>query len=116
MPAGLVFGYPCKSDGKGNYSVVDKFFGSASIGLVAITIGGVPAVENPVILTPDPGAAASYDGTNTSGSHGTFTLDTTGMAACGYTIELTAVDRAIVDSHCYSHWNQIGVGFCLRKP
>ena len=100
----------------GSYSVVDNFFGSASMDLVPITIGGNPAVENPVVLHPAAGAAASYDGTNTSGSHGTFTLDTTGMAACGYTIELVAVDRAIVDSHCYYHWNRIGVGFCLRKP
>ena len=23
VPAGLVFGYPCRSDGKGNFSVVD---------------------------------------------------------------------------------------------
>ena len=23
VPAGLVFGYPCRSDGKGNYSVVE---------------------------------------------------------------------------------------------
>jgi hypothetical protein len=100
----------------GSYSVVDNFFGSASIALVPITISGIPAVENAVVVTPAAGAAASYDGTNTHGSHGTFSLNTTGMAACGYTIELVAVDRAIVDSHCYSHWNRIGVGFCLRKP
>jgi len=99
----------------GSYSVEDNFFGSASIALIPITIGGSPAPENAVTVTPDPGAAASYDGTNTHGSHGTFTLNTAGMTPCGYTIELVAVDRAIVDSHCYSHWNQIGVGFCLRK-
>jgi len=98
----------------GHYSVTDRFFGSLGIALVPITIGGNPAPENAITVTPDPGDATSYDGTNTTGSTGTFTLDTTGMKACGYTIELTAVDRAIVDSHCYSHWNQIGVGFCLR--
>jgi hypothetical protein len=94
--------------------VTDEFFGSLSIALVPITIGGNPAPENAITVIPDPGNATSYDGSNTGGSVGTFTLDTTGMKACGYTIELTAVDRAIVDSHCYSHWNQIGVGFCLR--
>ncbi len=99
----------------GSYSVVDNFFGSLSIALVPITIGGIAAPENAVVVTPVVGAA-SYNGTNTHGSNGTFTLDTTGMKPCGYTIELVAVDRAIVDSHCFSHWNRIGVGFCLRKP
>jgi len=109
--ADLTVGQPLK----GSYSVVDNFFGSLSIALVPMTIGGVPAPENAVVVTPVVGAA-SYDGTNTHGSSGTFTLDTTGMKPCGYTIELVAVDRAIVDSHCFSHWNRIGVGFCLRKP
>ena len=100
----------------GSYSVVDRFFSSARISLVPITIGGNPAPENAVTIIPAAGAAASYDGFNTTGSHGTFTLDTTGMEPCGYTIELVASDRAIVDSHCYAHWNRIGVGFCLRRP
>jgi hypothetical protein len=100
----------------GSYSVVDNFFNSVSIALVPITISGNPAPENAVVITADPGAATSYDGTNTTGSHGTFTLSTAGMLACGYTIELTATDRALVDSHCFNHWNQIGVGFCLRDP
>lgn len=99
----------------GNYSVVDEFFSSLSISLVPITIGGVPAPENAVAVTPDPGNALSYDGTNNGGSHGTFTLSTAGMKACGYTIELYSSDRAIKDSICDNHRNNIGVGFCLRK-
>jgi hypothetical protein len=67
-------------------------------------------------VTPDPGNATTYNGTNTGGSHGTFSLNTASLPACGYTIELVANDRAIVDSHCDRHWNRIGVGFCLRKP
>jgi malate dehydrogenase len=35
VPAGLVFGYPCRSDGKGNFTVVDGLsfdaFGKAKI-------------------------------------------------------------------------------------
>ena len=99
----------------GSYTVTDRFFGSLGIALVPITIGGNPTFEPPVVVTPDLGQAAAYNGFNTTGSHGTFTLDTTGMTPCGYNIELVATDRAIVDSHCYSHWNRIGVGFCLRK-
>jgi hypothetical protein len=38
------------------------------------------------------------------------------MAACGYTILLQANDRALVNSLCYNHWNEIGVGFCLTPP
>ncbi len=101
---------------KGSYSVVDNFFNALSIELVPITIGGVPVVEPAVTVTPDPGNATTYNGTNTGGSHGTFSLDTASLPACGYTIELVANDRAIVDSHCDRHWNRIGVGFCLRKP
>jgi hypothetical protein len=100
----------------GSYSVVDHFFNAVSIALVPITISGVPVVEPSVTVTPDPGAAASYDGTNTGGSHGTFSLNTATLPACGYTIQLVASDRTIVDSHCDRHWNLIGVGFCLRKP
>ncbi len=103
----------------GSYSVTDEFFSSVSIALVPITIGGNPAVENAVLITPDPGFATVYDGTaasSTTGSHGTFSLDTAGMAPCGYTILLQANDRALVDSHCYNHWNDIGVGFCLTPP
>ena len=103
----------------GSYTVTDEFFSSLSIALVPITIGGSPALEPAVTITPDPGFATTYDATSassTTGSHGTFTLDTTGMAACGYTILLWANDRALVDSVCNNHWNDIGVGFCLTPP
>lgn len=103
----------------GNYSVTDEFFGSLTIELVPITIDGSPAFENPVVITPDPGFGTSFDGTSassTTGSHGTFTLNTANMAPCGYTILLQSNDRALVDSHCYHHWNWLGVGFCLTPP
>lgn len=99
----------------GSYSVHDNFFGAVSIALVPITVGGVPQPENTVVLSnanAGPNQVV-YDGANTFGTSGTFTLNTSGMTPCGYTILLTATDRALVDSHCYNHWNQIGVGFCL---
>jgi hypothetical protein len=108
---------------EGTYSVNDNFFGSLTVALVPITVGGIVQPENvPVLLnwtgasSCGPGAAVNqilYDGTNTAGASGMFRLHTAGMTPCGYTLQITAHDRALVDSHCYNHWNQIGVGFCL---
>ncbi|HMD99617.1 MAG TPA: hypothetical protein VKM93_20090 [Terriglobia bacterium] len=96
----------------GSYSVTDEFFSSVSIGLVPITVGGVPQPENPVVFPP--GTSLVYDGTNTGGVAGTFTLSTAGMTPCGYTILLQAWDRALVSNTCSGHYNEEGVGFCLR--
>ena len=52
----------------------------------------------------------------TTGMSGTWTLATNGMTPCGYTIVLGAWDRALVGNSCVGHYNQIGVGFCLRAP
>jgi hypothetical protein len=71
-----------------------------------------------------------YDGANTHGVSGTFTIYTgdydpnkdlannhqpnqTPLPACGYTIQLTAWDRALVNTTCSGHWSQEAVGFCL---
>jgi hypothetical protein len=99
----------------GSYSVNDNFFGSVSIDLVPITVGGVIQPENTPVLSNFNAAVNQvvYDGSNTFGTSGTFTLSTARMTPCGYTLQITAVDRALVDSHCYAHWNQVGVGFCL---
>jgi hypothetical protein len=101
----------------GSYSVTDNFFSGVSIALVPITVGGIPQPENPVILSnANSGTSAViYDGTNTGGTNGTFTLDTSGMTPCGYTILLQASDRALVSGSCSGHYNAMGVGFCLRK-
>ena len=81
-----------------------------------ITVSGVPQPENAVILSnANLGTSeVDYDGTNTAGTSGTFTLDTTGMTPCGYTILLQAWDRALVSNSCSGHYNEMGVGFCLR--
>ena len=101
----------------GNYSVTDLFFDSVSIRLLPITVGGIPQPINPVVLsnaTIPGGNSVSYDGTNTNGTSGTFTLSTAGLTPCGYTILLQAHDRALVSDSCSGHYNEIGVGFCLR--
>ena len=97
----------------GTYRVRDNYFGSFGIGLVQITVGGIPQPINPVI----PSGLTVYPDVGTHGTGlGTWTLDTTGMTPCGYTIVLHAWDRALVANGCHGHYNQIGVGFCLREP
>jgi hypothetical protein len=101
----------------GTYSVTDLFFSGVSIRLLPITVGGIPQPINPVVLsnaTVPGGNSVSYDGTNTNGTSGTFTLSTAGLTPCGYTILLQASDRALVSDSCSGHYNEIGVGFCLR--
>ena len=100
----------------GNYSVTDNFFSSVTLALVPITVGGIPQPENAVILSNANAGSSEvvYDGTNTFGTSGTFTLSTAGMTPCGYTILLQAVDRALVSNSCTGHYNEMGVGFCLR--
>ncbi len=100
----------------GSYSVLDEFFGYVGISLVPITVGGVPQPENPVVLSnANHGSeVVVYDGVNTNGTSGTFTLSTAGMTPCGYTILLGAWDRALANNSCLGHYNQMGVGFCLR--
>jgi hypothetical protein len=97
---------------KGSYSVTDNFFGVVGVALVPITVGGVPQPENPVILSNANNGLGQviYDGTNTGGTNGTFTLSTAGMTPCGYTILLGAWDRALVSSSCSGHYNEMGSG------
>ncbi len=102
----------------GSYSVNDHFFGSVSLALVPITVGGVPQPENTVVLSNanngPSGVVFESSPSNTLGTSGTFSLSTSGMTPCGYTIELQAWDRALVSSSCSGHYNAEGVGFCLR--
>jgi len=42
-----------------------------------------------------------------------WTLVTTGMTPCGYTITITAVDRAIVNSASVGHYSSFAQGFCV---
>jgi hypothetical protein len=94
----------------GTYSVTDHFFGSLGLGLVQITVNGIPQPINPVV----PSGPTLYPAAGTNGTSGTWTLSTAGMTPCGYTIVLSAWDRALVGGSCNGHYNQIGVGFCLR--
>jgi hypothetical protein len=98
----------------GHYSVTDLFFGSATIRMLPITIGGIPQPINLPDLDGTHLNTVAYNGANTTGVSGTFTLDTTGLTPCGYTILLQAWDRALISDSCSGHYNEMGVGFCLR--
>jgi hypothetical protein len=119
----------------GDYGVADEFFGIVSVDLTPLTLGGTPIAMPTVYLSgansgPD---AVVYNGSNTTGTSGTFTIYTgnydpnkdplnnkqpnqTPLPPCGYTIQLIAWDRALVNTTCSGHENQEAVGFCLVAP
>ncbi len=120
----------------GSYSVQDEFFGAVSASMTPVTLGGVPiAMPNVYLSNANSGASSVvYDGTNTNGTSGTFTIytgvydphkDTSpptnqpnqpALPACGYTIQFWANDRALVNTDCDHHWGQGAVGYCLVAP
>jgi hypothetical protein len=111
---------------KGTYSVTDEFFGIVTVAMTPVFLGGTPLAMPTVYLSganngPD---SVVYDGTNTTGASGTFTIYTgafdpvagksqTPLPPCGYTIQLTTWDRALVNTTCLGHESQTAVGFCL---
>lgn len=56
-------------------------------------------------LIPDPGI-----------TNGTYTLNTTGMDPCGYSLTVHVSDRTNVNSGQGNHTNEDSVGFCIRAP
>lgn len=86
----------------GTFVARDLYFGRYSL-----VVKGHPSANTP---TPSSGTIQ----TPITGSN--WTLDTTGMAVCGYIIEVHAYDRAIVHSQSNSHHTPASVGFCLKNP
>ena len=102
----------------GEYSVTDEFFGIVTVAMTPLSGITMPTV----ILSNfnDGPESVVYDGTNTAGTSGTFTIDTSGLPPCGYTIQLQAWDRALANScegpNCTGHYGQAAQGFCLVAP
>jgi hypothetical protein len=91
---------------RGTYSVADEHFGSLSITIEPAGPAGGAAVSP---------SSRSYPIVPTAGETGTWTLDTTPMAPCGYVLRLDTSDRTIVSAG--GGWsNFAAVGFCLRRP
>lgn len=66
--------------------------------------GLLPAPPN-LSSVPDPGI-----------TNGAYSLNTTNMAACGYSLTINVFDRTNVNSGQRNHGNEASVGFCLREP
>ncbi|HEY3136051.1 MAG TPA: hypothetical protein VGL29_08485 [Blastocatellia bacterium] len=99
----------------GHYTASDAHFGAFSFvirppGPAHGVLPVPPAGSHGVIpapglsLIPDPGI-----------NGGTYTLNTAGMDACGYSLTLQVSDRTNVDSGRANNYNEASVGFCLRK-
>jgi len=73
----------------------------------SVTPGGIP---NPITFLPPPPDPLLPVTVAT-----TWKLATTGARACGYNIWLTVWDRTVVDSGYSRYFQQLPIGFCLRK-
>ncbi|MGB7069505.1 MAG: hypothetical protein WBD22_08420 [Pyrinomonadaceae bacterium] len=90
----------------GTFVATDDYLGSYSLGVE-------PAVNDPGEAIPSPSSGTI----NTAPAPGNaWTLDTTGMKACGYVIRVVASDRAILNSASVGHHFSDSSGFCLDIP
>jgi hypothetical protein len=106
-------GGPCGDFGAGDtisgtYSVSDNaHFGRLSFAVLpaggSFTVPPLPRGYGN-LLNPVP----------TTGENGTWSLNTSGMAPCGYVVYLNAYDRTIVNSGFIGWHTPASVGFCLR--
>lgn len=95
----------------GDFSVNDPHFGSFSFEILP------PIPANGVLPSPASGASVHLGGAIPDpGITSTFTLNTAGMAPCGYALVLHAYDRTNVNSGFGSNYNKDSVGFCLGDP
>jgi hypothetical protein len=100
----------------GHYTARDLHFGAFSFvirpqGPANGVLPTPPAGSRGIIplpglsLIPDPGITG-----------GTYTLNTTGMDPCGYSLTITVSDRTNRNSGQSNNTNEASVGFCLREP
>ncbi|HMG47243.1 MAG TPA: hypothetical protein VK614_07265 [Allosphingosinicella sp.] len=95
----------------GTFSVNDPHFGSFSFAILP------PGPAGGVLPVPPSGASIYLAGAIADpGVSTTFTLNTAGMAPCGYALVLNAWDRTNVNSGASNNYNSDSVGFCLGSP
>lgn len=93
----------------GSYAASDDFFGSVGISVLGGSGGSGVFTKTPTSASP-------------TGESGTWSLATAGMSTCGYVIQLTAADRALIGyASGTSYFTSVGhiyqpsaLGFCLR--
>ncbi|MES2502714.1 MAG: hypothetical protein V4545_08920 [Pseudomonadota bacterium] len=93
----------------GTYVTADAHFDSVSIAVLGA--GGGAVTKTPT------------SGPSLTGESGTWSFSTTGMTPCGYVVQLTSHDRAIigyVSGTAYAaggghYYQPLAIGFCLRK-
>ena len=89
----------------GTFVARDDYLGSYSLSVE-------PAVNDPGEGIPVP----SGGNVNTPPAPGAgWTLNTAGMATCGYVIRVVVSDRAILDSQSVGHYDSDSAGFCLEE-
>lgn len=94
---------------KGTYDVTDEHFR-------VMTLKVLPK-DHAHGASVDPSSKTYYapDFEPTTGTSGEWTLDTTGMDACGYVVLLEVWDRTIASCDADGWYNRDSVGFCLEK-
>ena len=108
FPVGTILG--------GTYSASDPGTVTApSVPPPAQHFGSWSLVVLPSGATPSPSSGA-FPIVPTIGESGTWTLDTTGMPACGYVLYLAACDRTVYDSGFVGLCTEKSKGFCLVDP
>ncbi len=106
----------------GKFQVGDTIYGKYSVNdedghFRVLTLGVLPGGAGwpSYGATPSP-SSRSFPAVPTTGESGTWTLDTSGMAPCGYVIHLWTEDRTIVNGGFIGWENGDNVGFCLEVP
>ena len=90
-------------------STISGLFTATDAKLARWSIGIKPPGLN------DPGEAITMPSSGTLAvTDGAWSLDTSGMVACGYIAELVVVDRTIVNSQSQGWRRPASVGFCLE--
>jgi hypothetical protein len=98
----------------GTYEVHDPGLTSPSQHFGGLSLDVIP--DGPAHGAAPVPSSRSYPVVSTNGEADTWTLDTSGMDACGYVIRLAAADRTNYDSRGIALTMTYDVGFCLVSP
>jgi len=93
----------------GTYVTADEHFDNVSMAVLGA--GGGTVIKTPTA------------GPSLTGESGTWSVSTTGMTPCGYVVQLTSHDRAIIGyasgtsyvAGAGHYYQPLAIGFCLRK-